>query len=112
MAKAGLLGRLAAAAYNVTRGWSPRARVVHTYHGHVLEGYFSPTVTTMFITMERWLARASDALVAISPAIRRELADTYRIGRERAVPRRPARVRSCRHLPRSTTRIAPARGAR
>src|SRR5438309_1734576 len=40
MAKAGLLGRLAACAYNLTRGSAPRARVVHTYHGHVLEGYF------------------------------------------------------------------------
>jgi glycosyltransferase involved in cell wall biosynthesis len=89
MAKAGLLGRLAAAAYNLTRGPASRARVVHTYHGHVLEGYFSPIVSAVFITMERWLARASHALVAISPAIRRDLADTYRIGREaqyRVVP--------------------------
>ena len=89
MAKAGLLGRLAAAAYNLTRGRSSRARVVHTYHGHVLEGYFSPMVSAIFVTMERWLARASDALVAISPAIRRDLAETYRIGREaqyRVVP--------------------------
>src|SRR5207344_2833074 len=40
MAKAGLVGRLAAVAYNATRGAVPRARIVHTYHGHVLEGYF------------------------------------------------------------------------
>ena len=89
MAKAGLLGRLAAAAYNLTRGRSSRARVVHTYHGHVLDGYFSPVVSAVFIAMERWLARASHALVAISPAVRRDLAETYRIGREaqyRVVP--------------------------
>jgi glycosyltransferase involved in cell wall biosynthesis len=89
MAKAGLLGRLAAAAYNLTRGAAPRARVVHTYHGHVLDGYFSPLVSRIFIAMERWLARRSDALIAISPAIRRDLAEVYRIGRDpqyRVVP--------------------------
>ncbi len=81
MAKAGMLGRLAAAAYNLTRGSSPRARVVHTYHGHVLDGYFSPLMTTVFITLERGLARLSDAIIAISPAIRDELQGSYRIGR-------------------------------
>ncbi|MEO8679334.1 MAG: glycosyltransferase [Vicinamibacterales bacterium] len=82
MAKAGLVGRLAAALYNLTRGAAPRARVVHTYHGHVLEGYFSPLMTRLFITFERMLAHASDRIVAISPAIRVELAGTYRIGRD------------------------------
>lgn len=89
MAKAGMLGRLAAAAYNLTRGSAPRARVVHTYHGHVLDGYFSPLMTTVFITLERALARLSDAIIAISPAIRDELLRTYRIGRSsqyRVVP--------------------------
>ena len=81
MAKAGLVGRVAAAAYNLTRGSSPRARVVHTYHGHVLEGYFSAPMTRMFIKLERLLARLSDAIVAISPAIERELQDDFRIGR-------------------------------
>jgi glycosyltransferase involved in cell wall biosynthesis len=83
MAKAGLLGRLAATAYNWTRGSAPPARVVHTYHGHVLEGYFTPAISSLFLTLERLLARASDAIVAISPALQRELVDTYRIGRTR-----------------------------
>jgi glycosyltransferase involved in cell wall biosynthesis len=81
MAKAGMLGRVAAAAYNMTRGAAPRTRVIHTYHGHVLEGYFSPLMTTVFITLERLLARVSDCIVAISPAIERELRDGFRIGR-------------------------------
>jgi glycosyltransferase involved in cell wall biosynthesis len=80
MAKAGLLGRLAAAAYNRTRGDAPRAKVIHTYHGHVLEGYFSPLMTRIFIGFERMLARISDRIVAISPAIERELRDQFRIG--------------------------------
>ena len=81
MAKAGLLGRLAARAYNLTRGNAPRARVVHTYHGHVLEGYFGGVRTAVFIALERGLARLSDAIVAISPAVRSELLEQYRIGR-------------------------------
>lgn len=80
MAKAGMLGRLAALAYNATRGSAPRARVVHTYHGHVLDGYFSRLMTAVFINIERALAAISDRIVAISPAIRKELLETYRIG--------------------------------
>ena len=80
MAKAGLLGRVAATAFNWTRGSAPRARIVHTYHGHVLEGYFSPLVTRVFVMLERALATRSDRLIAISPSIRRELVDQYRIG--------------------------------
>jgi glycosyltransferase involved in cell wall biosynthesis len=81
MAKAGLLGRLAATAYNLTRGTAPRARIVHTYHGHVLEGYFGATTTAVIVSLERLLARASDAIIAISPAIRHELLDGFHIGR-------------------------------
>jgi glycosyltransferase involved in cell wall biosynthesis len=80
MAKAGSLGRLAATLYNLTRGGRPRARIVHTYHGHVLEGYFGGLKTRLFIAFERLLARLSDAIVAIAPAVRDELLDQYRIG--------------------------------
>jgi glycosyltransferase involved in cell wall biosynthesis len=81
MAKAGLLGRLAAVLYNLRRGHRPRARIVHTYHGHVLEGYFGGLRTRLFIALERLLARASDALVAIAPPVRDELLLDYGIGR-------------------------------
>jgi glycosyltransferase involved in cell wall biosynthesis len=81
MAKAGTLGRLAAALYNRTVGRRERARIVHTYHGHVLEGYFSDRLTKAYTTAERSLARVSDAIVAISPAIERELLVQHRIGR-------------------------------
>lgn len=81
MAKAGLLGRAAALLYNLTRPRAARARIVHTYHGHVLEGYFGPLATRTFVTLERLMARATDCLVAISPAIRDELLQRHRIGR-------------------------------
>ena len=81
MAKAGLLGRLAAVLYNLRRGNRPRARIVHTYHGHVLEGYFGGLKTWLFIALERLMARGSDALVAIAPPVRDELLIDHGIGR-------------------------------
>jgi glycosyltransferase involved in cell wall biosynthesis len=81
MAKAGIVGRLAALAYNRMAGRRAPARVVHTYHGHVLEGYFGSAATRVFTAAERQLARASDAIVAISPHVQHELLTDYRIGR-------------------------------
>lgn len=82
MAKAGAVGRTAARLYNRTAGRHAPARVVHTYHGHVLEGYFSPRKTEMFIRAEQRLARWTDRIIAISPQIKRDLLETYGIGRE------------------------------
>jgi glycosyltransferase involved in cell wall biosynthesis len=61
-AKAGLVGRLAALTVR------PRPLIVHTYHGHVLEGYFSRPASAAFTQMERRLADVSDRLVAVSTA--------------------------------------------
>jgi glycosyltransferase involved in cell wall biosynthesis len=82
MAKAGAIGRLAAVLYNWTRGAARRARIVHTYHGHVFEGYFGSPSTRVFLFIERWLGRRSDALIAISPQVRRDVLQTYGIGSE------------------------------
>lgn len=65
-AKAGALGRLAARMAGVPV-------TVHTFHGHVLEGYFSPAVTRGFLAIERWLARGTDRLVTVSPRLRAQL---------------------------------------
>jgi len=66
MAKAGALGRVAA--------WRSKVPVVvHTFEGHVLEGYFSRPVSAGYLAAERSLARISHALVAVSPAVRDEL---------------------------------------
>jgi glycosyltransferase involved in cell wall biosynthesis len=79
MAKAGLLTRAAAALYNGTHPWQ-RIRIVHTYHGHVLEGYFAGATTRLFIALERMLARSTDRLIAVSPLVRAELLYRYGIG--------------------------------
>ena len=65
-AKAGTLGRLAAWICGVPI-------VVHTYHGHVFHGYFSPAKTRVFVAIERWLARRTDRLVTVTPTVRQEV---------------------------------------
>ena len=52
-AKAGTVGRAAALLYNASGGRRAPARLVHTYHGHVLEGYFAPWLTRGFTAIER-----------------------------------------------------------
>jgi glycosyltransferase involved in cell wall biosynthesis len=68
-AKAGAIARAAA----LLAGHARPAVVVHTFHGHVLKGYFGPGRTAFFRQVERTLARASDALVAVSPEVRDDL---------------------------------------
>jgi glycosyltransferase involved in cell wall biosynthesis len=68
-AKAGAVGRIAAL---LARGARPPI-VVHTFHGHVLRGYFGRLTTFGFRTLERWLARTSTSLIAVSPEVRDDL---------------------------------------
>jgi glycosyltransferase involved in cell wall biosynthesis len=62
-AKAGMIGRLAA---ELTGG--PKPIVIHTYHGHVLEGYFSAPVAGFYRALEHAMARRSDRLIGVSTA--------------------------------------------
>jgi len=68
-AKAGAVGRIAA----LLAGDARPPVIVHTFHGHVLRGYFNPALTTAFRVLERMLARATTALVAVSPEVRDDL---------------------------------------
>lgn len=77
--KAGLVGRVAAFAYNAVRPRLRRCAVVHTYHGHVFEGYFPALVTRMVLASERLLARTTDCIVTISPRQRDDIVSRYRI---------------------------------
>jgi glycosyltransferase involved in cell wall biosynthesis len=65
-AKAGALGRLAAVLCRVPV-------VVHTYHGHVFDAYFSPLKTRLVVVAERLLAGRASALVAVTERVRRDI---------------------------------------
>ena len=68
-AKAGAVGRAAA----LLAGRARPPIIVHTFHGHVLRGYFGPLRSRFFRALERRLARESTALVAVSPQVRDDL---------------------------------------
>jgi glycosyltransferase involved in cell wall biosynthesis len=66
-AKAGVLGRAAVKASGVG------SASVHTFHGHLLHGYFSSAKTKAVIGIERLLARSTDRLVAVGAQVRDDL---------------------------------------
>ncbi|MGB0331803.1 MAG: glycosyltransferase family 4 protein [Planctomycetota bacterium] len=70
-AKAGALGRRAA------RRAVPAARRVHTFHGHVLEGYFPAPLSWLLQGVEARLARETHQILAVSGATG---ADLVRLG--------------------------------
>ncbi len=69
--KAGVLGRLAAYSILVKR-----PRVIHTYHGHLLYGYFSRPVTTMITIIEKSLSVLTDHFISAGISVRDELIDS------------------------------------
>lgn len=68
-AKAGTLGRLAA----IVPGRGRPRVIVHTFHGHSLSGYFSSRRARMFLNIERFLARRTTRLIAVSDEVRDDL---------------------------------------
>lgn len=76
--KAGMLGRLAALQLNVPV-------IVHTFHGHVFHSYFNKLKTKTYITIERYLAERSDAIIAISTKQKYELSYIYNIAPENKI---------------------------
>lgn len=80
--KAGALGRKAAKACGVPI-------IVHTFHGHVFHSYFGKTKTLIFKSIERRLAKQTDAIISISEIQKNELAHQHKVCNEdkiRVVP--------------------------
>jgi len=70
-AKGGTLGRIAALiAFPRKRA---RPILIHTFHGHSLTGYFSARTAEVFRRIERFLARRTNRLIAVSDEVRDEL---------------------------------------
>jgi glycosyltransferase involved in cell wall biosynthesis len=71
-AKSGTLGRLAAFACDVPI-------TLHTFHGHVFHSYFGSIQTTVYKNIERYLAKKTTALIALSEIQKHELATVHHI---------------------------------
>ncbi len=70
--KAGTLGRLAAASCGVPV-------IIHTFHGHVFHSYFGKLKTLFYKTIERYLAKKSTVIIAISEIQKQELSEIHKI---------------------------------
>jgi len=66
-AKAGVLGRAASIA-----SFQPSIRV-HTFHGHLLNGYFGPVKRYLIVLVEKLLALITDELLAVGAKVREDL---------------------------------------
>ncbi len=66
-AKAGVLGRLAA----ILAGGD--ALTVHTFHGHLLHGYFAGWKVRLVIAIEKFLATRTDVLIAVGTQVKEDL---------------------------------------
>lgn len=64
--KAGVLGRLAATLARVPV-------IVHTFHGHIMHGYYGPVRNALLRGLEAALARVTDAVVAVSEQVKLDL---------------------------------------
>lgn len=86
-AKAGAVGRIAGWMYRWLTPASligrPRpCRFVHTYHGHIFHSYYGELRTTLFLWIERLLARlATDRITVVSNKQLEEIHEKFRVGK-------------------------------
>ena len=66
-AKAGVLGRIAA------RVAGTKPQLVHTYHGHLLHGYFGATSTKLIILVDKVLATWTSQIICVGSRVRDDL---------------------------------------
>ncbi|MFA5410281.1 MAG: glycosyltransferase [Candidatus Omnitrophota bacterium] len=71
-AKAGGVGRTAAILYNFIHR-NKKIKLVHTFHGHIFDGYFSKIKSRFFIFIERFLALFTCQIITVSESIKNEL---------------------------------------
>ncbi|RPJ76192.1 MAG: glycosyltransferase family 1 protein, partial [Desulfobacteraceae bacterium] len=82
--KAGILGRLAARMAGVPH-------IVHTPHGHVFDGHFGRVAAGLFLILERFFARFTEKLVALTAGEKRDYVDLG-VARAEDVPVIPSGV--------------------
>ncbi len=76
--KAGALGRIAAVITGVPR-------IVHTFHGHVLEKYFGGFASATISLIERFLAIWTDQIIVLSEAQKYDICQRFRIAPDQMV---------------------------
>jgi glycosyltransferase involved in cell wall biosynthesis len=85
-AKAGTIGRAAGLLYRfatpgVLIGRPRRCRFIHTYHGHIFHSYYGRLKTSLFLTIERILARLNtDRIFVLGEQQLHEIRDVFRVG--------------------------------
>ena len=72
-AKAGTLGRGAGILYNSFRPRHRRAKLIHTFHGHIFNGYFNVVASRFFLLIEQILGRLASRIIAVSLSVKNEL---------------------------------------
>jgi glycosyltransferase involved in cell wall biosynthesis len=80
--KSGALGRMAANEMKVPV-------VVHTYHGHVFDAYFSRVKSNVYVRLERQLAYYTDAVITLSENQKHDIVRKYKIckaGKTKIIP--------------------------
>lgn len=83
-AKAGLVGRTAALSLG-----RRRPALVHTVHGHLLKGYFSRTAVRGISMTEKFMASASDLVLAAGQKVRDDLVAARIVSADKVVVVRP-----------------------
>ncbi len=77
-AKAGALGRFACILYSLLKPFNKKKiRLVHTFHGHIFEGYFNSLQTKIFILIERFLAIFTSRIITVSESVKNQLVDLH-----------------------------------
>lgn len=85
-AKAGFVGRIAGFFYKwltfgTLTGHPRKCKFVHTFHGHIFQGYYGLWKSRFFVYAERVLATlATDRIIVISKQQLHEILNEYRIG--------------------------------
>ena len=78
-AKAGALGRAAAALPGALGPTGKHIAIVHTFHGHVFEGYFNGIGSWLARLAERGMSRVTDCTIAISERQRHDLVERFHV---------------------------------
>ena len=67
LSKAGLIGRLAAS------NSKNKPKIVHTYHGQIIDGYFKKWKVNLFIFLERLISKRTGTFLVVSNKTKKDL---------------------------------------